>query len=53
MKNKNYHTAGTDPNSNRKIIETETIQLTLAHMAAHFPDFNESILYQELSFLLR
>ena len=35
MKNKNYHTVGTVPKSNRK--DAKRIPLTLKYMTAHFP----------------
>ena len=43
MTNKEYHTVGTDPKSNRKIVEVKSILLMHIYMTAHFPGFVQAL----------
>jgi hypothetical protein len=43
MKNKKYHTVGTIPKSNTKMVKGTIDTLTHKYMAAHFPGLAQTI----------
>ena len=43
MKNKEYHTVGTVPKSNRLIVEVTLIPLRHIYMNVHFPGFAQTL----------
>jgi hypothetical protein len=46
MKNKKYHTVGTIPKSNTKMVKGTIDTLTHKYMAAHFPGLAQTLQYK-------